>query len=229
MLPISDEIRARTLPFVEYTVIALNVLVFLYEVSLGRGMQAFIYGFGVIPVEIVTGEPLRGVPNPVPTYATIFTSMFVHAGWLHLLGNMLYLWIFGDNVEDNVGHFGFLLLYLFSGAAGSFAHILLNPGSTVPTVGASGAISGVLGAYLVLFPSGHIRSLVFIPPVITVARIPALIFIGFWFLMQFMGGLSSLENPQASGVAFWAHVGGFLAGILLASFLRKRRNYVYYG
>jgi membrane associated rhomboid family serine protease len=161
--------------------------------------------------------------------ATLFTSMFVHAGWLHLLSNMLYLWIFGDNVEDNVGHFGFLILYILSGLAGAFAHILFNPDSTIPTVGASGAISGVLGAYVVLYPAGRIRTLMFIPPFITFVRVPALLLIGFWFFMQLMGGLASLETPQASGVAFWAHVGGFVAGVLLVNLLRKRRSYTYYG
>jgi membrane associated rhomboid family serine protease len=230
LIPISDEVRARTFPFVEYTLIALNVVVFLYEFSLGsRAMQAFIYSYGVIPIEIVTGEQLRGVPNSVPPMATLFTSMFVHAGWLHLLSNMLYLWIFGDNVEDNVGHFGFLILYILSGLAGAFAHILFNPDSTIPTVGASGAISGVLGAYVVLYPAGRIRTLMFIPPFITFVRVPALLLIGFWFFMQLMGGLASLETPQASGVAFWAHVGGFVAGVLLVNLLRKRRSYTYYG
>ncbi len=230
MIPISDEVRARTVPFVEYTLIALNVLVFLYEVSLGpRGMQAFIYGYGVIPVELLTGHELRGVPNPVPPTATLLTSMFVHAGWLHLLGNMLYLWIFGDNVEDNVGHAGFVFLYLASGLAGSAAHIFFNPDSAVPTVGASGAISGVLGAYVVLYPAGRVRTMMFIPPFLTFIRVPALVLIGFWFLIQLMGGLASIENPDATGVAFWAHVGGFVAGLLLVNILRKRHRYSYYG
>lgn len=230
MIPISDEVRARTIPFVEYTIIALNIAVFLYEFSLGsRGMQSFILGYGVIPAEIISGHQLSGVPNPVPPMVTLLTSMFVHAGWLHLLGNMLYLWIFGDNVEDNVGHLGFAILYLISGLVGSIAHIFFNLDSTIPTVGASGAIAGVLGAYVALYPAGRIRTLLFIPPFITFVRVRALLLIGLWFLIQLLGGLASLENPQASGVAFWAHVGGFVAGLLLVNLLRKRDRFTYYG
>ena len=205
MLPIGDDDSARrTTPVVTYALIVINVLFFLVELSSG---DAFIERWSVVPARLLA--------NPVADFITIFTAMFMHGGWMHLLGNMLYLWIFGDNVEDRFGHTRYLIFYLLCGIAATFAQVLVDPNSTVPNLGASGAIAGVLGAYLLMFPRGSVRVLMgrgIIP-------MPALVVIGFWAVLQFLSGFGAIattEQTGGGGVAYMAHVGGFIAGLILA-------------
>jgi membrane associated rhomboid family serine protease len=210
MIPIKDNIPSRKRPFVTIAFIAINVVVFIYEMSLGRNINTFIFQFGMIPKNIVAGQNLH----------TLFTSMFLHGGFWHILGNMLYLYIFGDNVEDAFGHFGFLIMYLVSGLVGSAAHILTAVGSKIPTIGASGAVSGVLGAYFVLYPRAQVLALVPIFFFIRIMALPAFIFLGFWFLLQLLYGAGSMGG--GAGVAFFAHIGGFVIGILLGLLVKNR-------
>jgi rhomboid family protein len=208
MIPLKDDIHSQKRPFITIILIALNVVVFIYQLSLGREMNSFIFQFGMIPRDIVAGHNLY----------TLFSAMFVHGGFLHIIGNMLFLWIFGDNVEDAFGHFGYLLMYLVSGLAGSGIQILTAINSKIPTIGASGAISGVLGAYFILYPRAKVLALVPIFFFIRIMNLPAYIFLGFWFLLQLLYGSAG----GGSGVAFFAHVGGFVAGVLMAFLVRNR-------
>lgn len=222
MIPIGDSPRRRGFPWIMLLIVATNVLVFVYQLSLRpRELEIFIQAMGVIPEEFLSG---RDVPplTPGPLVATLVSSMFVHGGFFHLGGNMLYLWVFGDNVEDLLGHLRFLVFYLATGVAAGLTHVYVNPLSDIPSVGASGAIAGVLGAYLVFFPSADVRTLVFFGPFITVTRISALFVIGFWFVTQLFSGLAALDavTAQASGVAFWAHIGGFATGVIICLLLR---------
>lgn len=202
MFPIGDDDSARrTTPIVTYGLILLNVLFFLVELN---GGDAFIQQWSVVPRRLLA--------NPAGDFPTIFTSMFMHAGWVHLLGNMLYLWIFGDNVEDSFGHGKFLIFYVLCGIAATFAQVLVTAGSNVPNLGASGAIAGVLAGYLVLFPRGQVKVMMgrgIIP-------MPALVVIGLWIVLQLVSGIGSIsESAQTGGVAYLAHIGGFVAGLLL--------------
>jgi len=232
VIPISDAPGVRrSFPFITILIILLNVLVFLFELQLPqRGLERLFFSAGVIPVEVIAGHDLRP-PPPVfgSVYLTLLTSMFLHAGFLHIGSNMLYLWVFGDNVEDAMGHLRFLIFYLLCGIIAAITHIAFNSQSTIPSLGASGAIAGVLGAYIVLYPKALIRTVLFIGPFITFPRISAFIMIGFWFLLQFLSGIASLGVPseQTSGVAVWAHVGGFVAGLVLVQLFRRRRVYGY--
>jgi membrane associated rhomboid family serine protease len=207
MFPIGDDDSSRrTVPIVTYVLIVLNVLFFFLELSSG---DPFIERWSVVPRRLLA--------NPGGDFPTIFTSMFMHAGWLHLGGNMLYLWIFGDNVEDNFGHIKFLIFYLLCGIAATLAQLAFSAGSGVPNLGASGAIAGVLGAYIVLFPRGQVKVLMgrgVIP-------MPALVVIGLWIVLQFVSGIGSVtQSAETGGVAYMAHIGGFLAGIILTFVLR---------
>ena len=211
MFPIGDDDTARrTVPLVTYALIALNVLFFLVEQSGGDalvGKWAFV--------------PSRFLANPFGGFPTLFTSMFMHAGWVHLGGNMLYLWIFGDNVEDRFGHIKFTIFYLLCGIAATLAQLAFSLGSHVPTLGASGAIAGVLGAYILLFPQGKVKVL----QGQQVIQVPALIVIGIWIVLQFFSGIGSIANTaQTSGVAYMAHIGGFLAGFVLTFLFRGSRG-----
>ncbi|PZN31761.1 MAG: rhomboid family intramembrane serine protease [Proteobacteria bacterium] len=222
MIPLRDDNPSSITPLVTIAFIVLCVLVFLWQASLGpeRGQMA-IYALGVIPAVLLGHGELPPELAAVPPAATMFTSMFMHGGWMHLLGNMLYLWIFGDNVEDSMGHARFLVFYLLCGLAAVFAQALPEPDSTIPMVGASGAISGVLGAYLLLYP--HARVLVAIPLgfVLHTARLPAGLVLALWFGLQL---LSNLMTPAGQGgVAFRAHIGGFIAGMLLVPLFKQRR------
>jgi membrane associated rhomboid family serine protease len=222
MIPLNDgPRRVRGLPIVTICLLILNVSVFLYEVSLGSGAEHLIRIYGVVPREILTGQDVPPA-GPHPLWLQLLTSMFLHGGWLHLIGNMIYLCIFGDNIEDVLGHGGYLLFYLGVGVAASLVQLgLSGPNDTVPSVGASGAIAGVLGAYLVLFPRQRVQVLV---PVLFFAtvEIRAVILLGFWFLMQFLNGIAALGEgaAQVGGVAVWAHVGGFVLGVLVALIVR---------
>jgi len=215
MFPIGDEnIKGQGLAFVTIGVVVANVLAFLLEISQPSpaALQSFIHAWGVVPREFSAGQDLP--PSiPYPYWSTLFTSMFLHGGWAHLGGNMLFLWIFGDNIEHRIGHLRFLFFYLVCGLAAGLAHILTNAGSSIPTVGASGAISGVLGGYLVLFP----RNRVYVMTYGGVAAVPAMLMLGLWILLQFVNGIGSIANtPETGGVAYMAHVGGFIAGLVLA-------------
>ena len=222
MIPIRDTIRSRTAPVVTVGLIIVNVMVFLHEIGLGPYLEKFVYAYGLIPRRFVywPGDPL----DPL-RYLPIFTSMFWHGGWLHLISNMLYLWIFGDNVEDRLGHLRYLLFYLLSGAVAGLTQVALNPNSTLPTVGASGAIAGVLGAYLVSFPRSRVLTLIPIIIFPWFVEIPAFVYLAFWFILQLLEGLGSLGAPSdTGGVAVWAHVGGFIAGVVLVKILQPPRS-----
>jgi membrane associated rhomboid family serine protease len=224
VIPISDDPQRRSFPWVTILLILANVAVFVYELGLGtRQLNLFMQSVGVVPFEISTG---RDIPPPDigPVYLTLFTSMFVHGGFLHIASNMLYLWVFGDNIEDAFGTVGFLGMYLASGVAGGLAQVLSSPMSEIPSVGASGAIAGVLGAYIILFPHARVRTLLFLGPVLLFPRIAAVFLIGFWFLTQLMSGLAALEvtTEQTGGIAFWAHIGGFVAGLVIALLFKPR-------
>ena len=207
--------------------IVMNVLIFLYQWSLGPvGLgEQFILTYSLVPYEIVNGVNIfpEGQSN---VYSTLITSMFLHGGIVHILGNMWYLWIFGNNVEDSLGHGRFFLFYLLAGVAGSFFHILSGPESRVPSLGASGAISGVLGAYLILYPRARILTLIIVIIFIEIIRLPALVLIGFWFFFQLLSGAASFAAAGVGGVAWFAHIGGFLAGFALIFLIPKRRSRV---
>jgi membrane associated rhomboid family serine protease len=220
MIPLRDSTRSATVPFVNYLLIAANVIVFFYELSLGRHLNQFIFDYGLVPgqlLEIIHSGHLR-----LDAFLPIFTSMFIHGGWMHLLGNMLFLYIFGDNVEDRFGHGWYLIFYFVSGLAAASTQTYFNPGSDAPMVGASGAIAGVLGAYVCMFPTARVTTLIPIFFFFQIVELPAFLFLGIWFLIQAVSGLLSLGiGSDAGGVAWWAHIGGFAAGALLFPFLRK--------
>ena len=221
MLPIGDENEHSGIAFVTIGVIIVNALAWFLELSQpsGAALQSFIEAWGVVPREYSAGQDLP--PNiPYPFWTTLLTSMFLHGGWGHLGGNMLFLWIFGDNIEHRIGHLRFLLFYLVCGLAAGIAHILFNSGSAIPTVGASGAISGVLGGYLLLFP----RNRVYVLTWGGVAAVPAMLMLGLWILMQFINGFGAVaETPETGGVAYLAHIGGFVAGMVLAPLFSPRQ------
>ncbi|TMA22414.1 MAG: rhomboid family intramembrane serine protease [Deltaproteobacteria bacterium] len=222
MIPIRDTIPSRTAPVVTVALIAVNVIVFLHEAALGPYLERFVFASGLVPRRLVywPGDPL----DPV-RFLPLVTSMFWHGGWLHLIGNMLYLWIFGDNVEDKLGHFRFLIFYLVAGIAAALAQVALDPTSTLPTVGASGAIAGVLGAYLISFPRSRVLTLIPIIIFPWFVEIPAVIYLVFWFLLQLLEGVGQLGAPaQAGGVAVWAHIGGFISGVVLVKLMEPARR-----
>ena len=220
MIPLKDNIPSSRTPVITIGLIVINVLVYLNQLTLPpRAAVRFVYLYGLIPLEISSGDLM--VPHPVPLYGTIFTSMFVHGGLFHLAGNMLYLWIFGDNVEDRLGRVRYLLFYLLSGVGAAAAQILSDPHSKIPMVGASGAISGVLGAYLLLYPHARVVTLVFFGWLIRLIEIRALFVLGFWIVVQLASGLLTW-GAQVGGVAWFAHVGGFVAGLVMVIPLRRR-------
>jgi membrane associated rhomboid family serine protease len=209
MIPLRDVIPTRTFPIVTIIVIVLNALAFLFELSVPNSqMQPFMREYALVPAHF--------------SWAAVFTSMFLHGGWLHFLGNMLYLWIFGDNVEERLGHLAFLLFYLGCGVAAALAHVYMNLSSLVPTLGASGAIAGVMGAYFVLYPQSRILTLVFFGFFYRIVELPAVLLLGIWFVMQFFSGAASV-GANAGGVAFWAHVAGFVTGMAWVVVSGQRR------
>lgn len=224
MIPLSDDPGPRRrLPVVNYALIAANILVFIAEQKYGACFQA---AYSTVPYAITHGQAqaIAGCSygEPSPVYLTLLTSMFLHANVLHIAGNMLFLWIFGDNVEDRLGHIGYLVFYLFCGLVASAAQIAVAPNSTLLNLGASGAIAGVLGAYLVFFPGSKVRTLIYVGFFITFVRLSAFVVIGLWFVLQLVSGLASLNPSQveSGGVAYFAHVGGFAAGLVIALILR---------
>jgi len=210
MFPVSDVIPSRTAPYVTIGLIAANVLVFLYEIALPPvGLELFVGSYALVPAWF--------------WWPSLVTSQFLHSGWMHILWNMVYLWIFGDNIEDRLGHFRYLLFYLGGGAAAAILQTLFNPFSAVPMLGASGAIAAVMGAYFVLYPQSRVLTAIFLVIFFDLVEIPAIFFLGLWFLLQLVNGIGSLGFSTAGGgTAFWAHIGGFVAGVLVGAVLRKR-------
>jgi rhomboid family protein len=225
MIPLRDTIPAQSFPAATVVLIALNVLAFFYELSLGEALDVFIMRYGAVPLRFILVGQMEQVSS-VERFLPLFISMFLHGGWLHLGGNMLYLWIFGDNVEDRLGHVRFLLFYLVCGLVAALTQIYVNPTSKIPMVGASGAVAGVLGAYLVLFPHSRVLALIPILLFFQVVELPALLFLVFWFLMQFLNGAVSITGAPYStgGVAWWAHIGGFVSGVALGFLFPKRKR-----
>lgn len=223
MIPLRDNVPRVTLPIAVGVIIALNALVFGFELTMDlRSKVELFHIFGVVPQRFFNPTWAAWVGYPEASVIPFFTYMFLHSGWLHIIFNMWMLWIFGDNIEDVTGHFGFVVFYVLCGLAAVGAHILSDTGSSVPVIGASGAVAGVMGAYLVLYPHGRVYTLfpIFIFPLIL--RVPSVFFLGFWFLSQFFSGLFSVANGAAQAVAWWAHVGGFLTGIVLITVFRGR-------
>ena len=215
MIPLRDENPARTTPYVVYGLIALNVIAFAYNGTMGPHTHNPLAGFELVPAELTIGRDF-GAPTPVVPWVTIFTSMFLHANVLHIGGNMLYLWIFGNNIEDVLGHIKFVVFYLLSGTGAALAQVVTDPAARMPMVGASGAIAGVLGAYLILFPRARVISLVIVFYFIQVTALPASVVLGFWIVIQLINSLlfGSGMLPRG-GVAYAAHIGGFVAGIVM--------------
>ena len=223
VIPLRDTIRSRSFPFVTIGLLALNVLVFLKQLDAGALGERLIFAYGLVPARLVHWSELGGPPG-LARYLPLLTSQFLHGGWLHLLGNLLYLWVFGANVEDRLGHLKYLLFYLACGVIAGLAQVLADPASPVPTVGASGAIAGVLGAYLVSYPRARVLTFVPIFFLPWLVEIPALVFLALWFATQLLMGWFSLGRELTGGVAWWAHVGGFMAGMLLVNLGGKRRR-----
>ena len=222
MLPLRDFIPTRRFPVLTVSIIVVNIMAFAYELlaEAGGTLDQTFYTMGVVPFEVTH--------NFGPAVALSFlTSLFLHGGFMHIAGNMLYLWIFGNNVEDSMGRGRFLVFYLIAGITASAAQVLASPNSSLPTIGASGAIAGVLGAYIVLFPNARVQTLIFLGYFARMAHLPALLVLGFWFVLQLFNGLMAFGVAQAGGVAWFAHVGGFVAGLLLVRLftLGRRRSH----
>lgn len=216
MLPLKDDVPSRSFPWVNVILILTNSIIFFWEVSLGSHARSLIEGYGVIPHELLN----LGVPR----FHTLFTSMFLHGGWGHIIGNMLYLWIFGDNVEDCLGKIRYLFFYILCGLVASMAHIATSAGSVIPTIGASGAISGVLGGYILLYPRAGVWTFIFFGFFIRMVKVPAFVLLGFWILLQVLYATAGL-----GGVAWFAHIGGFFAGLAFVKLFQKRPPIRSYG
>lgn len=218
MIPLKDDNPTRTFPFVNILLIVVNIVVFLYELTLpARTAKAFLLANATVPLRIPAY--LAGHVGFKLAFYPLFTSMFLHGGWLHLLGNMLFLYVFGDNVEDEFGHLGYLIFYISCGIGSGLIHVLFNLHSSLPAIGASGAISGVMGAYALLFPRARVLMLFFI----FLIPVPAVIVLGYWFVLQFLEGVGGLGGTMSpGGVAWWAHIGGFVMGFVIAAIVKKR-------
>ncbi len=222
MIPLRDTLRSKTIPFVNYSLILLCGFMFLYELSAGEHVGKMINRFGVIPAAVTTTVASRSFD--VRSILPLLTSMFLHGGWLHLIGNMLFLYVFGDNVEDRLGHFRYLFFYILTGISASLVEVFFRPGSAIPLIGASGAIAGVMGAYFLLFPRARIMTMIPLLIFFPVVDVPAFLFLGVWLLFQFVQGLGGQSGNVEDGIAWWAHAGGFVAGaLLLPLFLLLRR------
>jgi membrane associated rhomboid family serine protease len=224
-IPLHDHIRRQIVPALTYLLIAANVVVFLVELSLGRNLNEVVFYFGIIPARYTV--PQIALHQTLPgLFVPLFASMFLHGGWLHLLGNMLFLFVFGRSIEDRYGHLRYLGIYFLGGLAGALVHILVNAGSRAPTIGASGAIAGVLGAYFISYPRARITTIVPVLFFLWTVQVPALLLLGYWFLIQFFAGfqMQAIQSATRGGVAWWAHVGGFLAGLGLALLLKPKRR-----
>jgi membrane associated rhomboid family serine protease len=231
LIPLSDDNTGRqTTPYITYTFIAINIVVFIIQFLQG---DRFTLGYAAVPYEITHNVDLVGqrgsipqVPGPSPIWLTLLTSMFMHGGFMHIAGNMLFLWVFGDNVEDNFGHIKFVIFYVICGLIASASQILLDPDSIIPTLGASGAIAGVLGAYLVMFPKNRVHSLLPLGILFTTVNVPAWVMIGLWIVLQFFNQVAVISSHTAQarggGVAYMAHIGGFIAGMVLVFLFRTK-------
>lgn len=215
MIPIRDEIKTRRVPYINYILIAINVVIFIYEFISGPRLEAIISEFALVPAQISAGLDVGDMRS-------ILTSMFLHASWMHLLGNMLYLWIFGDNVEDRLGHLRYLLFYLAGGFVAAFAHWAINPASSIPTVGASGAIAAVLGAYLVMYPRARVYTFIPIGFFVRLRLLPASVVLLLWFILQLFSGVLTIGAGDMGGTAFWAHIGGFVFGVLVGLLVKGK-------
>ncbi len=224
MIPIRDSVRSQTFPVVNVAIIIVNVLVFLFELSLNqRQLGGLVYTFGIVPKNI--SAAIYSGHITLFTIIPFIGTMFLHGGWVHLLGNMLFLWVFGDNIEDRLGHARYLVFYLLVGIGASIVQIVINPDASQPLIGASGAIAGILGAYILTFPRAKVVTLVPIFFFFTFIEIPAVIFLVLWFGIQAFNGLASIGAPMANTVAWWAHIGGFLSGMVLIKVFPKRVRY----
>ncbi len=230
MIPLRDDVPSRSTPFVNYLLILGNAVLWAFELLLGeRGLPRFLKQAAVVPALYTGDDRSLGVIEVVLTSLQpelglrVLLSMFLHGGWLHFLGNMLYLWIFGDNVEDRLGHLRFLAFYLLCGWVAAYAHVWAEPASGLPAIGASGAIAGVLGAYMLLYPAARVATMIPLGILFPVVQVPALLLLGWWFVQQFLlGGLSLAQGPQAGGgTAWWAHIGGFVSGMLLVALFQN--------
>jgi membrane associated rhomboid family serine protease len=224
MFPLRDDNPTTMTPFVTWALIAINVAVFLYQISLSpSAAQLFVYQFGAIPAVVFGVKSLPAQVAAIPPLMSIVTSMFLHGGWMHLVGNMWFLWIFGNNIEEAMGHARYLAFYLICGILASASHIFSSSNSAIPSIGASGAIAGVLGAYIMLYPRARVWTLIFLGFFIRMMYLPAGVILGFWILIQCINGSMMMgRQDTGGGVAFWAHIGGFIAGILLVGLLKKR-------
>lgn len=224
MFPYKDKNPSGTFPFVTVALIVVNAIVFIYELSLGRHLEEFIYMYGIVPARVMH---FFNVPhgNVKSVFLPFITSMFLHAGFMHLAGNMLYLWIFGDNIEDRLGHLKFLAFYLASGAGASIIFLFFGSESLVPCIGASGAIAGVLGAYMITFPKAKVMTLFVFGFFWRSVELPAIVVLGFWFVIQFFNGAAAITSHDMTGggIAWWAHIGGFILGIVLMNLFPKRK------
>lgn len=222
MIPIRDRNPSGSFPLVTVSLILVNVLVFLFELSLGTRLDSFLFQFGIVPIKVIYSADIPG-SNFANTYFPFLSYMFLHGGFVHLIGNMWFLWIFGDNIEDRLGRIQFILFYFICGIGSAIVHVYFNRQSGIPCVGASGAIAGVLGAYMVTFPRA--RVLVVLPLFIIwqIIELPAIFVLGFWFLIQFFTGAATISSAHGGGVAWWAHIGGFVLGIILIKIFPKAR------
>ena len=220
MIPIRDRNPSGTFPYVTIGIIVINVLIFLYELSLGSGLGEFIMRFGVVPLKVSYYSQASDLTF-INTFFPFISSIFLHGGFIHLIGNMWFLWIFGDNIEDKLGHFKFIAFYFLCGIIASSVHVFFNSQSNVPCVGGSGAIAGVLGAYMVTFPRARVVTIVPLFVFIQVMELPAIVVLGFWFVIQFFNGAASITaSASGAGVAWWAHIGGFAAGVIILYIIR---------
>lgn len=224
MLPLKDNNPTETFPFITVSIIILNIAIYIYQLSLGHDYERFIFLMGAIPNKIINNSDVIPMIS-LPAFLTIYSSMFLHGSLLHIIGNMLYLWIFGNNIEDVLGHIRFIFFYLICGSMAAFAHILTDIDSKIPMIGASGAVSGVLGAYILLYPRAKVLTLVMIGFFVRVVKIPAVFLLGFWILIQFLFGMTSLTVRDSSGgVAWFAHIGGFITGFILINIFKLKRR-----
>lgn len=227
MLPLRDTIRSYTFPIITWILIGLNIFIFLFEITLSDpALDRLISTFGLTPAYLHLDNPFRLLSNPLPLI-TLFTSMFLHGGWFHVFSNLWTLFIFGDNVEDRMGSARFLIFYLFSGLVAGLMQAVIDPTSTIPSIGASGAIAGVLGAYFVLYPRSRVTTLVPVLVIPWFVEVPAIIFLGFWFFSQLFSGVAALGASSMGGIAWWAHIGGFVFGMIFYRLFTPKRHPAY--
>jgi len=219
LFPLSDSIKALRKPYINTFFIIFNIIIFFYQISLGSEMRYFIFEYGLIPLKVFA--PFDIVPFSEKIYP-FFTSMFLHGGWFHLISNMYFLFIFGDNVEDDLGHIKYFFIYIIFGLAAAVTQVVMFSNSEIPTIGASGAVAGVMGYYFIRYPHATVKTLVIFIFFITIVDIPAIIFLGIWFFIQFISGSTQAAVASGGGIAWWAHIGGFFAGILICIINRNR-------